>query len=280
MTLRTVALLAFVPLTMVAADDSPQSQAWTQIHEGVASTKWLTRQQAAASLSATAPSGEPVRLLISLLEDRTPDVRQTAAAALGQLKARAALPALKKAMDDEDPGVAFFAVRALWDMGDLSGREDLEEILGKERAPAVGGVQGAVRSMKKKMENPKEVALMGARIASGFVLGPFGIGVTASMELLKDSGAAARAVSAEMLAEHCTAESRKVLEARLAAESSEAVKTAIARALGSCNDPASIPMLAAYLNDSRDSIRLMSAASIVRLSEKPAPRGRNPKKTR
>lgn len=266
MALSKIAVVLFVPLAMAFAGDAPSTQAWTLLHEGVASGKWQTRQQAAASLGAIGPSAEPVRLLISLLQDSNPDVRQTAAAALGQLKARQSISALKKAMDDEDPGVAFFAVKSLWDMGDLEGREELEEILGKERAPAVGGIQGAVRSMKTRLEDPKQAALFGARIASGIVLGPFGIGVTASLAVLKDSGATARALSAEMLAQHCTPQSRKVLETRLAAESNEGVKTTIARALAECGAKTSIPILEGYLADSRDSVRLMSAAAIIRLS--------------
>jgi HEAT repeat protein len=262
------AALAVLSVTMGFAADSLPAQCWSILHAGVASEKAETRQQAAAAVGGVGLAPEPVSILEKLLTDVDPDVRQTAAVTLGQMKARHAIPVLRNAMNDEDPGVAFFAARALWDMGDLSGRDLLEEVMGKERSAAVGGggVQGAVRQAKKELKNPRFLALQGAKATAGFVIGPFALGIGPAAELLKDSGAAARASSANLLAQHCNVESREAMEKRLAAESSVAVKIAIARSLGECGEKASIPILQAYLPDTRDGLKMMSAAAILRLS--------------
>jgi hypothetical protein len=66
---------------------------------------------------------EAIQLVEGALRDPDSLVRQTAAAELGQMKVREAIPSLKTAMDDAAGEVAFAAAKALWDMGDRSGRD-------------------------------------------------------------------------------------------------------------------------------------------------------------
>ncbi len=114
--------LAGLPLT--AAQPSPAAQAWNLLHTGASDSRAEVRQQAAAALGSMTGISEAVGLLEKLLrQDEEADVRQTAAAGLGAMKARTAIPYLKDALDDPDLGVSYAAVRSLWDMGDLSGRQ-------------------------------------------------------------------------------------------------------------------------------------------------------------
>ncbi len=256
-------------------------RAWAILHDGAASTRPDVRQQTAIALGSITGSAEARKMLEKLLaEDKDPDVRQTAAAALGTLKSRAAIPALKIAMDDdEDAGVSFTAVKALWELGDFSGRGALEEVLGHARSTSAGGMHTQIRSMKRTARSPSQLAQMGINEASGALLGPFSIGVTAAESILKDSGAPGRALAAVMLAEHCDAALRTLLEHDLVSEGNWGVKTAIARGLGKCGDRYSIPILEAYLVDSRDSLKTMAAAAIIRLSiARPAPAVKRPRK--
>jgi hypothetical protein len=64
---------------------------------------------------AEAADGRAVELLLPLLADATPRVRQRAAGALGSLGAAGATgaPALARLLDDPDPGVALTAAAAL-----------------------------------------------------------------------------------------------------------------------------------------------------------------------
>jgi len=270
--LRTASVSAFAICCIAAFADelSQQTRAWTILHESVDNTRAEVRQDAAVALGSMMGSKEALQILEKLLaEDKDPDVRLTAAAALGTLKSRQAIPALKKAMDDDDAGVSFTAIKALWDMGDLSGRDALEDVLGRSRSTAERGMQAQIRSMTKKARSPSQLAQMGINGASGALLGPFSIGVTAAMNILKDSGAPGRALAAVTLAEHCDASLKTVFEEDLVSEGNWGVKTAIARGLGKCGDKNSIPVLAAYLVDSRNSLKTMAAAAIIRLSAVP-----------
>lgn len=244
------------------------AKSWNLLHTGAADSKPEVRQAAAAALGSMKGVAEAEGMLKKMLaEDVDPDVRETAATGLGTMKAAGAIPALKDAIDDPDAGVSFAAVRALWEMGDYSGRPVLEDVLAKRRGVSSGGMQKEIRTAKKQMRSPAELAKIGFDNASGALLGPFSIGVGPAKSLLKDSGAPNRAMAADMLARHCNDESREALEERLAAEGNWGVKTAIARALAQCGDEKSMPILEAYLVDSREPLQFMAAASIIRLSQ-------------
>ncbi len=279
-------VLVVVPAAAAAPESSQATlkKAWSILHTGAADSKPEVRQQAAAALGSMEGVAEAARMLEKLLADDTdPDVRQTAATGLGAMKATNAIPALKDAIDDPDAGVSFAAVRSLWDMGDSSGREVLEEVLGKQRGASSGGVGKQIRSAKKEMRSPAQLAMLGLDNASGALLGPFSIGYGPAKSILKDNGAPNRVLAADLLSRHCNDESREALEDRVAAEGNWGVKTAIARALARCGDVKSLPILEAYLVDSRDSLKFMASASIIRLSRPPAsaparPRGRAKKR--
>ena len=67
------------------------------------------RKEAVAAVAAIGPAPEAVKLLVDVLrKDSEAMVRQAAAAALGDMKATEATPALKAALNDESGDVAFF----------------------------------------------------------------------------------------------------------------------------------------------------------------------------
>jgi HEAT repeat protein len=262
-------LLPFVAsLPLAAAHPSPTAQAWNLLHTGASDSKPEVRQQAAAALGSMTGIGEAIGLLEKLLsQDEEADVRQTAAAGLGAMKARTAIPYLKDAIDDPDLGVSYAAVRSLWDLGDLSGRQNLEAILSKRRGTSTGGLHKQVEAAKRKIHSPAALARITLDNASGAILGPFAIGYGPAKALMSDSGATSRAFAADLLSRHCDNESRQVLEERMAAEGNLGVKTAIARALARCGDKQSLPILEAYMADSRDALKFMAAASVIRLNQ-------------
>jgi hypothetical protein len=172
--------------------------------------------------------------------------------------------------------VAFAAARALWDMKEKTGRELIEDVLTGQQKASDGMVSGAMRDAKRKMHDPKALAVMGFREASGALLGPFNLGIIAAEQAFKDGSVGARALATTMLAEDCDAQSLRLLEWACINDKSWAVQAASAKALGQCGNREAIPTLEHHLSDSNAAVRSMSAASIIRLSESAAGSGSAP----
>ena len=267
----TWCLLCLFPAVLLAAD--PESAAWDLLNHGLSDGGTARRIQAVTALGSIGTNSHVINLLEVGLADKEVTVRMTAAAALGEMQARSAMPRLRQALDDISAEVDFAAAQALWKMGDQSGREILWGVLAGERKAGPGLIQGEVRSAKNKLHDPAAMARIGIGEAAG-LLGPFSIGVWFGEELMKDKGAAARTLSARLLAADADPRSVQELENNLD-DKSAAVRAAVARAIGQRGGPTDIPKLEAILNDNNDGVRLMAAAAIVRLSEpeaKPAVR--------
>ena len=262
---------AFILLALMARVSiaQPRVTAWNILVEGFNDKKLERKQQAITAIGSIGPTGETTKLLEQSLRDADPIVRQTTAAVLGQMKFRQSMPLLKAALDDESGEVAFTAARALWDMGDRSGKDIIEQVLQGEIKDTPGLVDSARRDANAKLHSPRSLALIGVKEASGALLGPFSIGIYAAEQMFKDSGAAGRTLATTLLAQDCDAGALQVLESSLAGDKNWAVKAASARAIGQCKNPNAIPKLEQHLSDSHDAVKFMAAASIVRLSATP-----------
>src|SRR5262249_45870599 len=113
----------------------------------------------------------------------------------------------------------------------------------------------------------KSLALIGAKEASGALLGPFSIGIYAAEQAMKDGSASGRTLATTLLSHDCDNAAVQLLEQTFTSDRSWAVRAAPANALGQCGGPSSIPKLEQGLSDSHDAVRDMAAASIIRLSE-------------
>ena len=245
----------------------PNVTAWDILSQGANDKNPERRKQAIVAIGSVGLAPEAVKMVEStLLIDEDPVVRQTAAATLGQMKAKQSIPALQKALDDASGEVAFQAAKTLWDMGDRSCRSTLQEILTGERKDTAGFVDGAMRDAKAKLHSPKALAKIGIKEASGALLGPFSLGVNAAQEMMKDTGATGRAFAATLLGQDCDERGLQLLEFSLKADKNAAVKAAAARGIGQCGNKDSIVKLEEHLSDGRDSVKFMAAAAIVKLS--------------
>ena len=262
-TVRTLALLSLFRL--IAAQ--PNVTAWEILNQGVVDKNPQKRKQAIAAVGSIGLAPEAIKLLESaLLNDDDVEVRQTAAASLGQMKARQSIPALEKALDDRSGEVAFQAAKSLWELGSRSSRSTLQEVLTGELKDATGIKEGALRDAKAKLHSPRALAKLGIKEASGALLGPFSLGVNAAEEMMKDTGAPGRANAATMLAQDCDERTLPLLDYSLKNDKNAAVKAAAARGVGLCGTKDSIPGLERYLADSHDAVKFMAAAAIVKLS--------------
>jgi HEAT repeat protein len=244
----------------------PQVTAWRLLRSAAADHSATKRQNAILALSTLGSSPGAVRLVEhALIDDKDDDIRQTAASALAEMKARSALPLLRKALDDKSEIVRFTAARALWDMGDRSGRDVLIEVLQGESSPSKGFLESSFDEADKKLHNPHALALMGINEASGAFLGPFSMGVVLAKRLAKDKSAGARALSAALLASDHDPRSVRDLDVALG-DKTWAVREAAAKAIGNYRCKCLIDDLAPLLDDKKEEVRLMAAASILRIS--------------
>jgi HEAT repeat protein len=248
----------------------PEKTAWEVLKQDLADKNPDKRRQAVTAIGSIGLASEAVQLVEKALKDDDPVVRQTAAAVLGEMKSRQSIPTLKTELDDPSPEVAFAAAKALWVIGDRSGRDLIEDVLTGQTKASDGLVTGAMRDAKKKMHDPKALALMGLKEGSGALLGPFSIGIVAAEQAFKDGSVGARTLAVTLLADECDPQTVNLLEWAYANDKSWAVKAAAAKALGTCGNHDSIARLETGLSDSNVAIRCMSAAAIIRLSSEPA----------
>lgn len=248
------------------------AKAWDVLNDGISNKDAAHRIDAIAALSTIGPDPKVVHVLETSLQDKDQQVRQTAARTLGEMKAEAAIPYLKAALNDT-PEVSFTAAQALWKLGDKSGRDMFQQVLEGDRTNAPGKLHGAIANGKKKLK-PEQLALMGAKDAVGTIVPGAGLGIDAVEEGVKvakkDTGAPGRIVAAEMLATDPDPYAPILLEWALG-DNNWAVRTAVAKGLGDRGDAGTIDKLASALADDHHQVRYMAAASMIKLSLKTEP---------
>jgi HEAT repeat protein len=245
----------------------PEKTAWDVLRLGLAETNPLDRRQAVTATGSIGLDPEAVRLVEwALQKDSDSLIRATAAAELGEMKSRQSFPVLKAALDDRAGEVGFAAAKALWDMGDKTGRGFIEDVAAGQQNATDGGVKGALHRADRLRYDPKAMAVLGAKSASGALLGPFNIGVLAAEQVFKNGAVAVRMQALNLLAQECDAQTFKLLEAASTDDKTWAEKAAAAKALGKCGNPDAIPKLEENLSNSNAAVRFMSAAAIIRLS--------------
>jgi HEAT repeat protein len=120
-------LIAFL-LTMTALWAQPDKTAWDLLNKGMLDKAPEKRRQAITAIASIGLDAEAVRLLDLALHDQDASIRQMAAAGLGEIKAKQSIASLKTALDDSHTEVAFAAAKALWELGDRSGRGLIEDV--------------------------------------------------------------------------------------------------------------------------------------------------------
>jgi HEAT repeat protein len=258
----TIALL--ISATWLIAQ--PEKTAWDVLKPGLVDTNPLTRRQAVTATGSIGLDPEAVRLVEAALQDHDSLIRATAAAELGEMKSRQSFPVLKAALDDPAGEVGYAAAKSLWDMGDKTGRGFLEDVVAGQQNATDGGVKGALHRANRLRYDPKAMAVLSAKSASGALLGPFNIGVLAAEQVFKNGAVAVRMQALNLLAEQCDAQTFKLLEGAATDDKTWAEKATAAKALGRCANPDAIPKLEQNLSDSNAAVRFMSAAAIIRLS--------------
>lgn len=258
---------AILSTNLMAADSPSVQRAWKTLDEGLHANRLEHRQQAVVAMS-TLPGTNQVavnKLVAVLQHDGSTRVRETAALALGEMKAESAKPALQKALSGNGE-VAFAAAKSLTEMGDPAGQRYMTSVLKGKTKPEPGMMTNAKRDGRKNLLHPENLLFTGAAGAAGVVFPPAGAGLTAARGAtnVRSHDGAGRAEAAEYISKHKDPGAVTTLEGALH-DSNEAVRLQAAKGLGDEGDPAAIDKLLPLLGDSHTGVRTMAAASIVRL---------------
>jgi HEAT repeat protein len=243
------------------------ARAWKLLDAAAVSDKVRTRSDAFSAISILESNRHAVELMITGLDDKDEGVRTLAANSLGGMNSPAAIPALRKAMNDPSPVVSFAAAKSLWRLGDRSGREMFYEVLAGERKTQPGFIKSHVNEVKKDIHDPKTLALIGINQASGQFLGPFSMGVSMLEEYAKNTSSPVQALCANLLAQDETPDTIEQLSLALD-NNNWTVRAAAAKALANMRDRRVIAKLDEMMSsDKEPAARLAAAAAIVKLTD-------------
>lgn len=248
-----------------ASMNSSQLSPWDILSAGSSNKNPMRRAEAIAALGTAGTQRRVVRLVEHALNDGDPSIRELAARTLGEMRASSSIPKLTTALQDESAEVSFAAAKSLWVMGNHAGREVLLEILAGEKSSSGGLIKNELQATRKKFQDPKGLAVMGAKEAATSLFGPAGWGIRVMEELTQDRSASARAMSAILLGPDATLDSLRQLQDALN-DKNWIVRAAAAQALGVSRHREQIRILQPLLQDDKPAVRCMVAAAIVRLS--------------
>jgi len=258
-----------VDAQVVTAPAHPQSKeeltatAWKMLEDALADDKHPdTRIQALAALGTMGANARTAKMITGAFADKELDVRTAALLAAGQTKNHALIPAMLPLLDDKEPQVAFVAASTLWRMGDHAGEDLLVAVVNGDRKANPSLVHGGMHQANREMHDPAAMAKLGAMEGASLLLGPFGFGITAYEYIKKNGGDSARVTAIEDISQLHTPEVHKVLLEALA-DKDPTVRAAAAKAVRVYKDPDTQKGLAMVFGDSKRPVQLAAAAAYL-----------------
>src|SRR5262245_4121800 len=196
-----------------------------------------TRKQAVAALSLAAESGPLFDQLEKMMDDKDVEVREAVVAGLSEVKTRKATEALHKALQDEVPEVSFAAAKALWQRRDPEGKKALLAVLERENKTSSGFFSKNMREALRMMHTPRTTFLFAVRQGIGFVPIPgIGEGIASMQGILTDAGVSGRATAALLIGREKDPDTLEALKDALS-DKDASVRAAAVHSLCLRNDP-------------------------------------------
>lgn len=255
-------ILLFAPATP-GKTPTPVENAWSILQYGVKDNSSDRRAQAVHALGFLVKDARAQNLVEPALQDTSSNVRAEAATSLGRMNAVSTIPALKKALDDQDIKVVLSAADALYNLHDPAAYEVYYAILTGERK----GSEGLVESQLERLKNRKALEELVFETGIGFV--PFGsIGYEAWKTITRNDAVLVKVDAALKLAKDPDPASRNAL-ADACHDPKWQVRAAAAHAIATRGDVALLKALIPLLDDPSDTVRYESAASLVQLTLHP-----------
>jgi hypothetical protein len=254
------------PTNQVAGAQTLTTRAWRVLNVGLSSKKFAERIVVLKAIGDLGPNLRGIGLVAELLKDKDPEVRAQAAATLGEMNSRAAIPYLGKALDDPAPQVSFAAATSLWKLRDYRGEDLLIEVLEGQQGTKGNFVAGKIRGMKHELQDKKALIGMGtAKGASELLPFPLSLGVGLAKGGMSPGADLARADSATLLARHVNSKVMEALNLALA-DDDWTVRAAAARAIGRTARPSTAKWLEPLLDDEKPGVRYEAAVAIIRVA--------------
>jgi HEAT repeat protein len=248
------------PIATPRAPQTPKQEAWQILTTACTGDKTSGRATSIRVLGLIPNDIKALKLAEKALVDDKPEVRSAAAAALGDMKSRASIPKLRKALDDRDPSVALAAAHSLELMRDDSAYAVYYEVLSGQRKAG----KGLIASETSILKDPKKMAQLGFEEGLGFV--PFaGIGWEAIKAIRKDDSSPVRAAAAKVLAKDPDPAATKAL-ADAVGDKSWLVRAAALEALAKRGDPSVLDTVQLYVSDENDAVKYTAAAAVLQLT--------------
>jgi HEAT repeat protein len=265
-TMRLVPIALMLLAVPVFAQQPPLDHAWQILHDGLLEGNPAKRVQDVAAMGIMRPQEKPVALVESAFADKDYSVRQAACTALETMKSRQSIPKLHEALNDVAPEVVFAAAKALYALGDPTGREVLVAILLGDQADSSGFFKSSIHDVKAKMHDPKALLVIGVKAGAGVFLGPAALGIPVADGLLKDSNASGQTVAAVLLSKDTQPDTMKAIRQALE-EKNWTVRAACARALALADKMDAFDDIAKLLDDNKVEVQYSAAAAVIRLKQ-------------
>jgi HEAT repeat protein len=201
------------------------------------------------------------KLAEGALGDERPEVRATAATALGQMHATESIPKLQKLLTDERISVVMAAAHSLRDLKDNASAYSIyyDVLTGERKGDALLTQQTDV------LHNPREMAMIGLEQGIGYV--PFaGIGWDAWRYTHKKNPQPVRAVAASLLAHDPDPATGAALVKAALNDKDWIVRAAALEAIAQRGDPSLEDKIEISLFDVNAHVRYTAAAAVIRLA--------------
>lgn len=239
-------------------------EAWQMLKSAGDASKPLEHVGLLAALGTMGGYKEADAIIAASMKDSDLDVRLAAVTAAGSTKDRSLLPALREALNDKTPEVVMTAAAALWKLGDHSGEDVLQGVLSGQVKGRSGALKSGLHTMTHDMHDPSMLWMMGAEEGGGMIFGPVGMAISAVRFARPGASPnSPRVIAAGLLAESSSMETEKIFIAS-AKDKDPFVRQASMRALGRFHGTAVTDALLDGFDDPKPSVRYMAAASYIR----------------
>ena len=195
------------------------------------------------------------------LKDPSPQVRASAATALGKMHATESIPKLEKTLSDKKIPVVLAAASSLRELNDQKTAFAVYfDLLTGERKSN----ESLIARQLDTLKDPKELAKIGFSEGLGYI--PFaGIGWDAYRTMNKKDPNPARAVAATFLAHDPDPATAKAL-VRATNDKDWIVRAAAVEAIAQRGDSSLLPKVELKFTDRNPKVRYTAAAAVIRLS--------------
>lgn len=268
-----IGTLLILAAAAAVAPAGAAEKAWSMLEAGVRHKNIDVRTNAVHALRHLRDNRPAREMAEHALGDGTWEVRAAAAEALSEIGAPSSVPALRAALDDEEPNVVAGAANALVLLGDLTAYEVYSALLTGDRKNGPTSTESGMKILK----DPKAIAKICLDEGIGFI--PFGrLGykvikrVTSAKRMIsKDRSSSMRVAAAQRLGGDPDARSGAAL-ASSCADKNWSVRLAVVDAIATRNDPALLVAIIPLLDDDSLAVKYAAASAVVRLSaESPRP---------